>query len=289
MFCNFQKLNSHSYFTLLAFILVLNIQIFGQDNFDEKSYSRFYVTGQSSIFSGTAFPVSFYAYKATGPSAANYFYAGEFGTSSGLGFGGGFGYQIREEIFMASVEVNYSFNSHPESKEVLDEQLFNGTNFTWQNFSTTFTQTEQKNSNLLLFGNVGLFPFEELNLSFYGTVGLGIGWQSFNSAATAYAAGRGYDIKTIGKADWYDIGDYSSGGKFSRSSFIMMLGLGSEYFITYNISLKAEWQYIFSSYSRENVLISSGVVNVYQDKKNYEYKVGNKLSIGVAYYFNASE
>ncbi len=289
MLCNFQKLNSHSYLTLLIFILVLNVQVFSQDEFDEKSYSRFYITGQSSIFSGTAFPVSFYSYKATGAAAANYFYAGEFGTSSGIGFGGGLGYQIREEIFMASVEVNYSFNSHRESKEVLDETLFNGTNLTWQNFTTTFTQTEQKNSNILLFGNVGVFPFEELNLSFYGTVGLGIGWQSFNSAATAYAAGREYDIKTIGKADWYDIGDYSSGGKFSRSSFVMMLGLGSEYFITNKISLKVEWQYLFSSYSRENVLISSGPVNVYQDKKTYEYKVGNKLSLGVAYYFNSSE
>ncbi|MCX6173750.1 MAG: outer membrane beta-barrel protein [Ignavibacteriales bacterium] len=286
---NFQKLNFCSHLTVLTFILVFNVQLYGQDD-DEKSYNRFYLIVQSSIFAGTNYPTFFDAYKATGPAAANYFYAREFGTSSSkVGFGGGFGYQLRNDIFMISMEVNYSINSHPDSKEVLSEELFNGTDFSRQNFTTTFSQTELKNSNLLLFGSAGVFPFAQLDLSFYITGGLGFEWQSFKSDAAAYAETRGYDISTIGKADWYDLGDYERGGKFSRSSFAMMLGLGSEFFITNNISLKADWQYIFSSYTRENVLISSGAVNVYQNSKDYEYKVGNKLALGVAYYFNIGE
>ena len=270
---------------LFSIIFFKTKEIYGQESSSESD-GRFYITAHTSLFTGTTFPNVFDAYLATGPAAANSYYTRTLNTPSGnFGFGGSVGYQAGGSSFSGSIELEFSMITHADEKETLEEENFNGTNFTRQHFTTVFSQTKRKNSTLLANANLGIFPFESIDLGFYISVGVGYGWQSFHSDATAYAQSRGYNTKTVGQSDWFDIGDYNGNGNFSRASFVYLVGFGSELFVTEKISLKFYYKYIASSYTKENVLISSGAVNVYQDKKSYEYTFANKIAFGISYYF----
>ncbi len=253
-------------------------------NLDDEPQNRYYITVHSGMFTGTSYPNVFDGYKATGSAPANYYYPRNFANPGGsYGFGGNFGYLMDGELLKISGEIEFSMITHSDDKETLEET--NWSNYQTQSYTNVFTQSKRNNSIITANANLGIFPFTDFNLGFYVSIGFGVGWQSFHSEATAYAERKGYNVKMAAGYESHDLGDYSNGGDFSRSSFIYLIGLGSELFISRRISLKVDYKYIGSSYTRENVLISSGPVNVYQDKKSYEYTFANKISLGASYYF----
>ena len=91
------------------------------------------------------------------------------------------------------------------------------------------------------------------------------------------------DVNNLNSVEWYDFGNYDGGGTWSRGSFIYFVGLGAEYMISRRLGIRFDYKRVVSSYTRENVLISSGPVNVYQDSKSYEYALGNKFTVGLNY------
>ena len=278
---------------ILSFSLFLSILFFQTNKicgqyYDGEEQNRYYITLHTGMFSGTSYPNVFEGYKATGSAPANYYYPRSFVNPTGnFGFGGSFGYQVNGDILRVSGEIELSMITHSEDKETLNE-------ITWSNYQTqtntsSFTQSKRKNIAALANVIFGLYPFEKVNLGFYISAGIGVGWQSFHSEATANAERKGFNIKTAAGYESKDLGEYASNGDFNRSSFLYLVGLGSELFVSKVISIKFDYKYIGSSYTRENVLVSSGAVNVYRDKVSYEYTFASKISIGVSYYFGTGE
>jgi hypothetical protein len=261
--------------------------LFAQEDFEEEAgRSGFYFSAHLPLFSRVAFPATYNAYKSIG--GANIPASLALGTTANVnpnaGLGVGVGYQFRFKWLMMSAEAEYAFASASDGEEKLNEDVFYGATFTTVHTQRSFTQTGRKVSVIDLGLNFGVFPFRSFDLGFYVSAGGGYGRQSFNSPAAADAASNGYDINNLRNIDWFDFGDYAGGGTWNRGSFIYFFGLGAEYSISRLISLRLDYKHIASSYSRENVLISSGTVNVYQSKKEYEYTFGNKFSIGLAFH-----
>ncbi|MFA7227733.1 MAG: hypothetical protein WC061_01760 [Melioribacteraceae bacterium] len=272
---------------LTTFLIFTMSSIIRPQQIGEDLTGRFYFTLQGNRISGAEYPNLFNAYKATGPAAHNSYYVGTLDAPSGsIGFGGALGYNAGPGIITFGYELEFSYIKHPDAKEMLEEDLFDGSNFNMEHYSTQFTQTGRQNTALLASGFFGMFPFSDFQLGFYISAGVGYGWQSFNSAATQYAGSKGYNTNTAGESDWFDLGNYEGNGDYSRGSVIYFVGLASEFYIMKNISLKLDYKYIASSYTKENVLISSGAVNVYQNSKSYEYTFASKLALGVSYYFD---
>lgn len=251
----------------------------------EDAQKGFYLVLQAPFFSGVMFPTQYAAYRADGPAAANDMYLGEVTRLSAKPTVGlGLGYKIRYRFIMFGVEAEWARASFADGREVLAEDTFTAATFTQRHFETDFTQAERTLDLLDVAFIFGVFPFRGLDLGFSFSAGGGYGRQSYRSPAVADAESRGYDVNGVREVDWFDAGDYDGGGAWSRGSFAYFVGLGSELFISRRLSVKLDYKYVASSYTRENVLISSGAVNVYQNKKGYEYTLGHRLSAGLAFH-----
>ncbi|MCI0707238.1 MAG: hypothetical protein L0Y80_07135 [Ignavibacteriae bacterium] len=253
---------------------------------EEDGEPRFYVRLSGAMYSGVLYPTSFNAYQADGPAAANSYYTYEFGNPGGsIGFGFGAGYHASIGPIFLSGDLDFTTISHPESRETLIEDRYDSQTFTTTTIITTYQQSNRSNTAIIGTFNFGVYLTSGNELSLYLSAGLGYGWQSFTSAATKYAQTQGYDINTVQGSTIYDTGEYDGNGEFDRGSTLYVLGLGTEVFLAGNISIRVDYKYAGSSYSRENVLISSGAVNLYQDEKSYEYTFGNIFTGGISYYF----
>ncbi len=277
--------------SLIMITLLLNNFASGQDSDGEKdSYSKYYISVNGVRFSGTEYPTRFDGYK-TLDDNKSFLSNNFFGVpDSKFGFGAVIGYVGRDAVIYWGLEVEYMQSAYSDGTELFEEVIWKGVmaNPPHEFKSYSFTQTERKNS--AVSGNlfVGIFPFTDVNLGFNFTVGFGIGWQTLKSNAVIFAEQNGYNAKDLANDTDYDLGEYDQGGVFNRSSFIAMIGGGTELFLSQIISLKFDYKYIVSTYSRENVLISGGGggPNVYQNKKEYEYTFAHKVGLGVYYYFD---
>jgi len=275
-------------FCLLILFLVFSNPV--SNNAQTDSFpNRLYFGIQGVKLSGTEYPSRFDAYKSSIDQNVKSYTNNFFTVPDGkFGFGTLVGYQWREQVIVWGVEAEYFQSSYADGEEQLEEVIWNGVFLPSNQYSYKYNQTERRNSALTGNAMIGFFPFEDFQLGFYASIGFGIGWQSLKSAATDFADKRGYDVKeTLNDTD-YDLGEYDGNGVYSRSSLVYLLGGGAEFFVSAGISLKLDYKYVASSYTRENVLISGGgggVPNVYQKEKMFEYTFAHKLSLGVFYYF----
>jgi|GEM_PF-3015897 len=236
---------------------------------------------QAPFFSGLSFPSAFSAYKSIGganvPAAVYLSTLGKNSAKPGLGFS--LGFLFRERAIFGGLEFEFSSASAADGQEVLQEEIYYGATYSRESIETRHSQNGRKLTLFQLAVNFGVLPFRSFDLGFYISAGGGYGWQSFTSPATAYAASRAYDVNSLREAESYDVGDYGGDGAWNRGSFVYFVGLGSEWFFSRLLSLRLDYKYIASSYTRKNVLISSGPVNVYVDKKSYEYGVGHRFAL----------
>jgi hypothetical protein len=243
----------------------------------------FFISAQTSIVSGIAFPTGYSTYRSIGgadvPDALG---SGETGpVASRPGFALAVGYEWRIKALRMGAEVEGTFVSASDGTEHLRDVVYYGATYTQDDTERLFTQSGRKLSLVDLSFFMGLFPFRSFGLGFNVTAGGGYGRLSFTSPAVADAASRGFNPDLLNGQTDFDFGTYGGGGSWARGSFIYFVGLGAEYEISGRLSLRLDYKYVASSYTRENVLISSGAVNVYQDTKGYEYTVGNKFSLGL--------
>jgi opacity protein-like surface antigen len=265
----------------------MNLEPLFSQNIEEESWLRYYISVGAAKFSGTEYPSRFDGYKATPDnysSLTNNFFTAPDGK---FGFNGVIGMYDREAIISWGIEVEFATSSYSDGPEQFEEVIWQGVFLPQITNSFSFTQVERSNSYLSGNTFIGVFPFSDFNLGFYASIGFGMGWQSLKSNAVLFTENRGYNPKELAGDTDYDLGEYDREGKFSRSSFIYMIGAGLEYFISKNISLKFDYKYIGSSYTRKNVLISGGGGghSVYQNEKTFEYTFANKLSLGFCYFF----
>jgi hypothetical protein len=292
-----RSLSQHLANNQSSLLLTLIMAFFVPDMIAQPTEHRtgmsYYAMIQSTTFSGSAFPQLYDAYLSTGFPSTNYnsFYPMNFQSPKfKLGYGGGIGWHVHEAWFMGSIEIAYSWISHPNGTEVLQAQKVtpDSVHLLAREYSNiSFPQTARKNSAIDIGMRLGFFPSGKFNLCFYVSFGFGYGWQSFNSSAVSYAEKQGYNINTAGKSVQYDIGDYKGNGGWSRSSSVHFFGLGSEMFLKKNISLRLDYKALRSSYTRHHVLIAggSGFVNVYQEEKDYSYSFANLFSLGILYFW----
>jgi hypothetical protein len=271
---------------LFTLLILGNNCLYGKG--DEKYVSpiRLYLNANSTIFTGTEYPTYFTAVIGDPRFQENEFYATDHITPSGkMGLGGGIGVQIHEGLGMVSLELDYSSCSRSDGNEVFNLIDYSRTQTGNELFLNTYSQSKRNNSILSLFLNLGIFPFKKTALSFYGSMGLGMGWQSFKSGGIAYAKGQGYDVLTSSDAKFNKLGDYNGEGNFNRRSFVYAFGVGSEFLMRYNIGIKFDYQYILSSYTKRKFYVAS---NYYLKDKLVIYRFANRIALGVSYYFNLS-
>ena len=275
----------YSFLLSLVSLCAIASPSYGQP-IEDDSQTRTYIRINAASFLGAAFPSSFNAYTADGPAAYNSYYTYEFANpSASLGFGIGIGSQVRIGSILLSGDLEYTRSTHPDNQETLIEDMYDSQTFSQQTIITQFQQSGRANSAIIGTFSFGLFLNAENNFSLYFSAGLGYGWQSYASEATKYAQTRGYNIKTIEGSTTYDSGEYNGNGKFTRGSMLYVIGVGSEVVVAPSIGLRLEYRYAGSSYTRENVLISSGAVNIYQSEAVYDYTFANILTGGISYYF----
>lgn len=243
----------------------------------------FYLSAQTVLTSGMEFPKWFYTYKSIGgANVPASLYAGDMGkVSSRPGFGLAVGYEWRIKGLRMGAELEGAFVSVADSSERLFDTVYYGATYTQVNTERTFAQTGRKLSLVDLSFFMGIFPFRSFGLGFNLTAGVGYGRQSFTSPAFADAVSRGFDANNVKSQTYFDFGEYSGGGGWNRGSVIYFVGLGAEFEISRRLSIRLDYKYVASSYTRKDVLISSGAVNVYQDSVEYEYTVANKFTAGL--------
>lgn len=245
--------------------------------------SGFYLSVQTAFFSGMTFPSSYFTYQSIGganvPSSMYLGTTASLSTRPGLGLA--LGYEFRIKGLRMGAEIEYAMAAASNGAELLTDDIYYGATYSLVRTERSFTQSGRKLSVFDLSLFMGIFPFRSFDLGFNVAVGGGYGRQSFTSPSVADAAGRNLDIYNLRSIAWFDFGDYDGGGTWSRGSFIYFVGLGAEFNFSRRLSLRFDYKYVASSYTRENVLISSGFVNVYQKTKDFEYTVGNKFTVGL--------
>jgi len=247
----------------------------------EKARTGFTVSLQAPLFSGLSFPSAYWAYKSVGganvPVAVYLSTLGKTSAKPGLGFS--LGFLFREKALFGGLEFEFSSASAADGQELLQEEIYYGATFSRENIETRYSQNGRKIVLFQLAFNFGVLPFRSFDLGVYLSAGGGYGRQSFTSPATSYAASRAYDVNTLREVEWYDVGAYDGNGAWTRGSFVYFVGAGGQWFFSRLLSLRLDYKYLASSYTRKNVLISSGPVNVYQEKKSYEYGIGNRFAV----------
>jgi hypothetical protein len=252
---------------------------------DAQSRRGFFISAQTVLTSGLTFPATYFTYKSIGgANVPDSLYLGQTAASSSRpGFGLSLGYEWRFSFLKMTAEIEYSLVTAANGREILNDDVYYGATFTRVHTERPFSQNGRSLSLLDMAFSFGIFPFRSLNLGFSLSAGAGYGRQSFTSPAVADAVSRGFDYNNLRSTTTIDFGDYDGGGTWHRGSLIYFVGLGAEFELSSRLSLRFDYKYIASSYSRENVLISSGAVNVYLDKVDYEYTVGNKFSLGLSF------
>ncbi len=255
----------------------------GEGSDDPESRKGFYLSAQGVLTSGTEFPLDFYTYKSIGgANVPDSLYTGDMGKfSSRPGFGLAVGYEWRLKFLRMGAELEGAFVSLADGAEILRDSVYYGATYTQVNTERSFTQSGRKLSLIDLSFFIGAFPFRSFPLGFNITAGVGYGRQAFTSPAFSDAVSRGFSPNNVKSQTYFDFGEYGGSGSWSRGSVIYFVGLGAEFDISPRLSLRVDYKYVASSYSREDVLISSGVVNVYMDRMDYEFTVANKFTAGL--------
>jgi hypothetical protein len=268
----------------VLFVLAGASGLFAQDASSGREVRKgFTLSAQVVQVSGMILPKDYYTYRSIGgANVPDSLYVGNTGpVSSQPGFGLALGYEWRIKALRMGAEVEGTFVSVADSTENLRDTVYYGATYTQVDTERDFNQSGRKLSLIDLSLFMGLFPFRSFALGFNVTAGVGYGRQSFASPAIADAVSRGFDANNLKNQTYFDFGSYEGNGSFARDSVVYFIGLGAEFDISRRLSLRIDYKYFASSYTRENVLISSGVVNVYQDKVSYEYTVANKFSAGL--------
>jgi len=243
----------------------------------------FYLSAQTALLSGMTFPSGYTTYRSIGgANVPDALYSGETASvSSRPGFGLAAGYEWRFKALRMGAEIEGTFVSAADATERLFDSVYYGASYTLVNTERTFTQTGRKLSLVDLSFFMGLFPFRSFALGFNLTAGVGYGKQSFTSPSVVDAVSRNFDSNNLKGQTDFDFGEYGGGGTWSRGSVVYFVGLGAEFEISRRLSLRIDYKYVASSYTRKDVLISSGAANVYQSEKEFEYTVGNKFTAGL--------
>jgi len=270
--------------TAVLLLLTGGASLFADNSDDgQRQRSGFYLSAQTAFMTSMTFPRAYRTYKSIGgaatPTAIYLDETGAFSSRPGFGLAGG--YRVRTGWLTWGAEIEFQSVAVSDGPEVLTDDV-------WQDFETTetvrtFTQSGRSLWLLDFSAIFGAFPFRSFDLGFNVTAGAGYGRQSFTSPSVADAVGRGYDSSPLNGTESFDFGDYDGNGAWHRSSIVYFVGLGAEYELSRALSLRIDYKRVVSSYSRDNVLISSGAVNVYSDHVDYEYAVGNKFTIGLNY------
>jgi hypothetical protein len=268
----------------LIFVMAGASGLKAQDPAAEPEVRRgFYLSAGTALFSGLTFPSTFFTYKSIGgANVPDALYMGEtVSLSSRPGLALALGYEWRFKGLRMGGEIEYALAGGADGSEALEDDVYYGATYTLVRTQRSFTQSGRKLSTIDLSLFMGLFPFRSFALGFNITAGVGYGRQSFTSPAVADAVGRKFDVNNLNGSTDFDFGTYDGNGSWHRGSAVYFIGAGFEVELSRRLSVRLDYKYVASSYTRENVLISSGAVNVYQESKGYEYTVGNKFSFGL--------